>query len=491
MNKILKQITDLRNKRISEKGFTFGYNIPEKRIYPIVRAELNKSIVICEIKRGSPSEGKMNTIDNPVEWGERYFNAGADVISVLTEEDHFFGSLDDLMKLKSSFPERCFLRKDFIQHTEDIDIAYRAGADMILLIAAILDDQTLAIMKNHADKLGLASIIEVHTEDELKRVLKVSPQIIGINSRNLDTFEIDRNYPHALKQMIPQDIKVVYESGIRDYHDTFFCGVSGFDGLLIGTGIVKSRDLNKTIANLISGFRKGRSNCSPVYSRFFYKYYIENKPFIKICGITTSEDADFVADYKPDMLGFVFAQSPRRVSCRSLKDITVNLNKNIIKTAVVVDKIDIENAVFAYREGLIDIIQYHGEIDNEEAYEIGIPWYKAIRMNDPEMALTPYRSPFVLFDAFDRTTYGGTGKRLDDVMIKAIMKDNRYLCLAGGINNSNISEILNKYAPAMIDLSSGLENAPGIKDHRLINDFFKAISGYSPARSRYNALNTL
>ena len=106
MDKILKEIVERRIKKIKEKGHNFGINMPESRIVPVVKPEIKDGFLICEIKRGSPSEGKMNSIVDPVYWAKKYYESGADVISVLTEEDYFFGSLNDLINIKNNYFRR-------------------------------------------------------------------------------------------------------------------------------------------------------------------------------------------------------------------------------------------------------------------------------------------------------------------------------------------------------------------------------------------------
>ncbi len=475
MNAVLHEITSRRLETISKVGISFGCVIPEVRKHALVQPDFSGGLVICEIKRGSPSEGLIKQIENTSEWVEEYFNSGASVVSVLTEENFFFGNLNDLSSLKEQFPDKCFLRKDFLQSKDEILVSYLVGADIVLLIAAILDDRSLLEMNQYAVELGLSVIIEVHNREELDRVLCLNPSIIGINSRNLDTFEIDRNYPHALKHLIDEKIKVIYESGIRDKYDSYFCGVSGFNGLLIGTSIVKSSSVKNSICEIIEGFKKGLDNQSNFFLKIFNNIYNQKKPFIKVCGITNADDAQLVIEKGADAIGFVIADSPRKMSTTSIKSVIRDVNSHVLKVAVVVDELDIQNAVYDYNEGLIDVIQYHGDISNEQAYEIGIPWYKAIRVKYAESVIHSYRCPIVLFDAFDKEAQGGTGKRIDKDIISIILRTSKPVCLAGGINPDNIIEIMTNYRPDFIDLSSGLEQSICKKDKNKVDDFFSKI----------------
>ena len=243
MVEILQKIVDKRIEDIKKNGYTQGLNIPEKRSVPLNIPDLKQPLIITEIKRGSPSEGKMNDILDPTNLAYTYINSGANVVSVLTEQNFFYGGLKDLIEIKNSIKNIAILRKDFLIDEKDIQISYKAGADLVLLIASILSFEKLKIMKELAESLGLLPLIEIHNEEELEMVLKLNPKLIGINSRDLKTFKIDKNYAIALKSLIPEEINVIFESGIRNYTDSFFIGNSGFSGILVGTSIVKSNEI--------------------------------------------------------------------------------------------------------------------------------------------------------------------------------------------------------------------------------------------------------
>jgi len=140
MVKILREIYDRRMISLKEKGLTFGRNIPSERKVPLVRPSFEDGLLIAEIKRKSPSAGSIGEISDPCALAEIYLSSGAGMISVLTEEDYFGGSLDDLMAVKERFPNAAILRKDFIQQEDEVNIAYRAGADAVLVITAMFMD---------------------------------------------------------------------------------------------------------------------------------------------------------------------------------------------------------------------------------------------------------------------------------------------------------------------------------------------------------------
>lgn len=482
MEEILKEIVDKRLITLNKKGIDFGINIPEKRSAPLSIPDFNKGILICEIKRGSPSEGKMNGINNSVEWVKKYIEAGADAISVLTEEDYFFGSLQDLISIKNKFPGIPVLRKDFLLSEEEVEISYRAGADMVLLIASVLIDldekkdvELLKRMKRKAEELGMLPLIEVHNKEELEMVLPLKPGLIGINSRDLKTFKINRGYPFGLKKLIPEAAFIVYESGIRNKTDSYFIGSGGFNSILIGTSIIKSSDIKEKISSIKAGFLRGIENKSNFYNRIFYKIFIEKKIVVKICGITNIEDAECAVKYGADIIGFILAKSPRQIEINKVKDIINKLNSKVLKVAVVVDE-HIDEAVNAVREGWLDAVQFQGDVREDIIESLNISWYKVIRVNNrADFNQSNYYSPIILYDTFSKEVYGGTGKQIDDNLLEYAKNNDIDLYLAGGITPGNAKSIISKYNPLLIDIGSGVEKSPGIKDHDKIRRLFEEL----------------
>ena len=451
MEKILKEIVDKRKITLKRKGINFGINIPKKRNVPISLPDFDKGVLICEIKRGSPSEGKMNQIKSTEEWAKKYIESGANAISVLTEEDFFFGSLQDLIDIKNKFPNTPILRKDFLLSEKEVEISYNAGADLILLITSVLIDidekksvDLLNKMKKRAEELGMLPLIEVHNQYELEKILPLNPKLIGINSRDLKTFKINRGYPFGLKQLISDSTYVVFESGIRNKTDAFFIGSGGFNSVLIGTSIIKSGDIKDKILDIKNGFINGINNRSSFYNRLFYKIFIEKKVVVKICGITNIEDAECAINNGADIIGFIFAKSPRQIKASKARDIASKLDKDILKVAVVVDEF-INEAVKAVKNGWVDAIQFQGDIEDNITGNLNICWYKVIRVKDKIDFNQNYFSPILLYDTFSKEVYGGTGKRIDDNLLEYAKSKNIDLYLAGGINPDNVKSIISKY----------------------------------------------
>ena len=197
--------------------------------------------VIAEVKRSSPSKGELSAIGDPAALAEQYENAGASVISVLTEERRFKGSLSDLTAVRArvSIP---ILRKDFMIDEYQFFEARAHGADMVLLIVAALAKSQLRDFYDLATEMGMAALIEVHTADELERAMEITPRIVGVNSRNLKTLDVNQGAFAELIPQIPAEVIRVAESGISARRDVEFAQSHGADAILVGEALVTSSD---------------------------------------------------------------------------------------------------------------------------------------------------------------------------------------------------------------------------------------------------------
>lgn len=215
--------------------------------HPGLRGDLIS--VIAEVKRSSPSKGALSSISNPAALAEQYQSAGASVISVLTEERRFNGSLADLETVRSavSIP---VLRKDFMVDEYQFYEARAYGADVVLLIVAALSSHQLRDYFEMATELGMASLIEVHTPQELEQAMEINPRIVGINSRNLKTLEVDQKAFAQLLPQIPADVIRVAESGISHRAEVEAAERFGADAILVGEALVRSGDPISTLQNL-------------------------------------------------------------------------------------------------------------------------------------------------------------------------------------------------------------------------------------------------
>ena len=196
---------------------------------------------IAEVKKASPSAGVIAENFDPVEIALAYDRAGANCISVLTDEKYFQGHLDYLALIRKRVP-RPVLRKDFTLHEVQIYQAAFAGADAVLLILAALNDGELTHLMKAADHCGIDALVEVHDEPELNRALTAGASSIGINNRNLATFQVDLRTTETLARLIPTDRLVISESGIRSMEDIRRVAGAGVHGVLIGESLMRAQN---------------------------------------------------------------------------------------------------------------------------------------------------------------------------------------------------------------------------------------------------------
>lgn len=214
--------------------------------------------VIAECKKASPSKGLLVPQYNAVELAKAYVKAGAKAISVLTDGRHFQGSLADLRDVKSALKNTPVLRKDFIFDPYQVYEARVAGADAILLIASVLGDAEIKSLLALSHELGMNVLVEVHTEEELGRVLPLGVKIVGINNRNLQTFEVDFENTARLRQLIPPGIVVVAESGLKTADDIHTLKPLGIDAVLVGETFVTSKDINQIVRDFVGAGRPSK-----------------------------------------------------------------------------------------------------------------------------------------------------------------------------------------------------------------------------------------
>ena len=207
--------------------------------------------LMAEIKRASPSKGLLRPDLDPVTLAHKYEAGGASAISVLTDEHFFQGCLEDLRAVRQSV-DLPVLRKDFILDPYQVYEARAAGADAILLIVAALDEDALASLHRLAAELGMAALVEVHSAAELMRALAVGPAIIGVNNRNLQTFEVTLDTTARLRPLVPAGVVLVSESGVHNRQDVARLELLGVDAILVGEALVQARDVSDKIGELIA-----------------------------------------------------------------------------------------------------------------------------------------------------------------------------------------------------------------------------------------------
>jgi indole-3-glycerol phosphate synthase/phosphoribosylanthranilate isomerase len=488
---IRQEIVERRRTRIAAEGYGLGVDIPAGRTVPIVDFT-RQPLAICEIKRRSPSRGDIAPGLDPVEQARRYVAAGIQSVSILTEEDHFNGSLRDLMAVKHSFPGLGVLRKDFLVDENDVVVSWRAGADAVLLIASMLGQEELARMIRRAESLHMSALVEVHSRADIEKIRPLYPALVGINCRNLENFQIDRLLPVGRRPFINWEAQVVFESGIFSYEDALYAQTHNFQGILVGEAVVRRPEVIPELIRGVGG-ELTREGGMPPRPWLFWQYVGDLlearglvsdrpagkpvRPLVKICGITRVEDGVMAAELGADLLGFVFAPSPRRATADVVRALT---GLPVLKVAVVVGEVP-DEVRRLMEEGLIDAIQFSGDERPAECFDRAWPYYKALKPQaETDLAvLEDWRCPRVLLDAWSAGAHGGTGKRLDPALVSAAAAKVP-LWLAGGIGPDNVAGIIRDHQPELVDLSSSLESEPGKKDRAKLERFFAEIRGACP-----------
>jgi len=205
--------------------------------------------VIAEIKRRSPSRGEIRADFDPVACAQAYADAGAVAISVLTDERYFGGRLDFLGAVRRAVPLP-LLRKDFIVDPYQVDEARAGGADAVLLIAAALEPAELCALRERAAGLGLDALVEVHDGEELRAALAAGADLVGINNRDLRTFEVDLGVTERLVAAIPEGVVAVAESGIFSAGDVERLEVAGAQAFLVGEALMREEDIGLALRRL-------------------------------------------------------------------------------------------------------------------------------------------------------------------------------------------------------------------------------------------------
>ena len=500
MSDILQTIVEKRRADIERLGLNFGIDIPEKR--RVGHTEfLGNAGAILEVKRASPSKGDIAPDLNPVGLATTYAEAHAQAVSVLTEMNYFKGTLRDLIAVADLMESRrqqglhacAVLRKDFLLYEDEINIAHRCGADAVLLIARILDDEQLVKMAKRAQSFDMQAFVEVREKDDFRKLQIVTDAlgdaaaktiVAGVNSRDLATFHTDPLVPASVRSKLPS--KAVFESGILTPADADYARSLGFTGILVGEAVAKNPPLAKDV---VSAFESGRENAKGK----FWKKFAERKfgrqdvrrPLVKICGITREEDGTLAAELGADMLGFVFSTTKRLTTENFVRSFAEKIRaahtpeKAPLLVGVITDPNSEEGktAIRLAQDGILDAVQFHGIAPS--AADTRIAHYCAARVSEPAdfeqvAALRKNGEPRILLDAKVEGIPGGTGKTIPESLLREKAGD-LPLWLAGGINPENAATLINKFQPELIDVSSGVEDAPGIKNHEKMKALFSRI----------------
>ena len=257
LNKIIEITEETVKKSLSSRSIASledDFDKFKKRDFEKVissKVANEETAIIAEIKKASPSKGLIRKDFDPQKIAEEYESNGAVCLSILTDEPFFQGKLEYLEMVRNSC-DLPILRKDFMIDPYQIYETKAYGGDCVLLIVAALDKIQLRDFSQLAKELDLDILIEVHSEDELFDALTIDPKLLGINNRDLTTFEVDKNLSIKLAKQMPNDITVISESGIRTREDIFNCKEHGIHSFLIGESLMKENSPGKALKEILS-----------------------------------------------------------------------------------------------------------------------------------------------------------------------------------------------------------------------------------------------
>lgn len=427
--------------------------------------------VIAEVKHRSPSAGTMlaggRSSPPPGLPGagvdlqsairsvaKAYRRAGAAAISVVTEPDFFGGDLAWLPEVKgiSGLP---VLMKDFVVDEVQLDLALSLGADAVLLIVAALSDAELGRLHAAARSRGLAVLVEAHDADEVRRALASGAEIVGLNARDLATFRVDLGRVAELGRLLPPSVVRVAESGIHGPDDVERLAAAGFDAFLVGESLLRSGDPARALRAL-----RG-----------------EGTTEVKVCGVTREEDLAAAEALGADWIGLNLSpRSPRRVpldAARVLREAS-RFAKGVV--AVVAGNTLRETESIVAELGP-DALQWHDDLAAREGLDVPVPIWQAVKVGkDPLDDALGWPADVLLLDAAHATLAGGTGEVWNWSLLSRLGTARRVF-VAGGLSPENVAGAVSRCAPAGVDVASGVESAPGIKDRKKLAAFLAAVRG--------------
>lgn len=406
---------------------------------------------ILECKCASPSEGVIRADYRPAEIA-RVYAEQADAISVLTEGPWFRGSLDHLGEVRAAV-DQPVLRKDFILDPYQVIEARAHGADAVLLMLSVLDEAGWRDCSAAAGAVGLETLTEVHTDEELDRALALGAAIIGINNRDLTTLQVTLDPIRRLAPRVPTDRLVVCESGIRDHADVRSLAHL-VDAFLVGTSLMRQADLAGAVRRLVFGATK-------------------------VCGLTREEDARAAWRAGATHGGLIFAaESPRRVTPEQAECLTL-----VVPLRWVGVFVNQKPAVVGGIAGRLQLsaVQLHGEETAADVMAVrralpeGCEVWKAVRVRDRIPRVAETGADRIVLDTWRSDRRGGTGERFDWNLLSSWPDRDRAL-LSGGLT-PELAAAAGATGTWGLDVNSGVEEQPGHKSAERLQAFFHALRG--------------
>lgn len=450
---ILNDIIAYKNEQIEQKKQ--AVSAYKNELKPTAKSLKNalksrSSSFICEIKPSSPSMGVLR--QNPDVLGiAKIYEPFADAISVLSCAKFFGGSLENVQRVSENVacPVLC---KDVIVSEWQVYEARKYGADVVLLMLSVLDDERYKRCLNAASSLGMDVITEVHTEEELDRALCLNASIIGINNRNLFTMTVDLETTKKLLPKIPPNVLVISESGFS-HHKQVRAISPMVDGFLIGTSLMRAERMDLALRELLFGR-------------------------VKICGLTHPEDAMAAYDCGAYYGGLNFSKTSKRC-------VDIHRAEEIIKVAplqyggIFVNQ-PLDEIIGSVHQLKLNFVQLHGDEDKEYMSTLRheIPneceIWRAVRVTDHIQWPKRDVSDLLVLDHHALSGFGGQGSSFDWGLLNGL--DLSRVALAGGINASNVAKA-SSFDPFIIDIASGAEEEVGRKSTRKMKEIFNNLKG--------------
>jgi indole-3-glycerol phosphate synthase/phosphoribosylanthranilate isomerase len=369
---------------------------------------------IAEVKRRSPSAGDLRPDADPARLAAQFANAGAAAISILVDE-RFGGSIEDLQAARAATAAPLLAKGFFTEELDLLKLKF-AGADAALLILRDVDDQRGASLLSYARELGLEVLVEAHDANELHRAVALKADVIGVNARDLATFEIDRAQQLELvTRLRGHDAVVVAESGVHSRAQGAAAELAGADAVLVGSALMQADDPPAKLRELLS------------------------RPLVKVCGLTRRDDVDAAVAAGADMLGFILAEeSPRRAPA------VLDVPADRLSVAVFVG--DVEDAGS-------DLVQLY---DREEGRVRG---RDAVLLRNGDPVARVVDLPW---------------DEADPLHLQRAAAHEGRVMLAGRLGPDNVREAVRAVRPWAVDAASQLEAEPGVKDHDKVRAFVAA-----------------
>jgi indole-3-glycerol phosphate synthase/phosphoribosylanthranilate isomerase len=371
-------------------------------------------VAIAEVKRRSPSAGELRPNADPARLAVAFANAGAAAVSILVDE-RFGGSLDDLKAARAA-TSTPLLAKGFF--TEELDLLKLklAGADAALILLRDVDDARAAGLVSYAREIGIETLVEAHDANELQRAVALEAEVIGVNARDLATFEIDRaTQLELIARLRDHDAVIVAESGVHSRAQGAAAELAGADAILVGSALMRADDPAGRLRELLS------------------------RPLVKVCGLTRPEDVDAAVEAGADLLGFILVDdSPRRA-------------REVL--AVPDDRLSVAVLVGEAAEAGSDLVQLYAPQEGQ------VRGRDAVLLRGEQVVAQGVDLPWDEDDPLHLQRAAATEGRV---------------MLAGRLGPDNVREAVRAVRPWAVDAASKLEREPGIKDHDKVRAFVAA-----------------